>query len=521
MRTTWDRRLLTGAAILALIGCSMLPLVHLITSAVARADLLGATLFETRHWRLLLNTCVLGGGTAMLATAIGAPLGLALARVSLPYKPLLRVALAAPIVLPPYVVALAWTYLTGSTGLLASIVSVDLSGWTYTLPAALLVLGLLLYPLPMLAAEVAVRGVDGRLEEAGLLVAPHHRVLLRITLPLVAPAVAGAALLVFVLAISEFAVPGLLRVPVYTTEVFTAFASFYDFERAVLTAVPLLLLSGVVAASAAVLTGERLMATRRGGVAPAPTLDRWRRSASAAALLVVGLAVIVPGIVMLREATAARNVSAIVAGSGGATVNSLALSAIAATAALSTAVWLGYARARASRRIGRSADVVFVVLFAVPSTILGVGLIGLWNRPGVWGSMYGSDAMLVLGYLARFLPVAALLLAAAVRRIPVSHEEAAAVSGAGWLRTMGGVVLPQLREGLMVTWLLVFVLAFGELGVSLLIAPPGEATLPIRVYTLIANTPAPHVAALALFQTVVILLPIAAAATVVAVAHRR
>ena len=53
------------------------------------------------------------------------------------------------------------------------------------------------------------------------------------------------------------------------------------------------------------------------------------------------------------------------------------------------------------------------------------------------------------------------------------------------------------------TWILTFILAFGELGVSLLVAPPGESTLPIRVYTLIANAPSSQVAALALLQATV------------------
>ena len=88
--------------------------------------------------------------------------------------------------------------------------------------------------------------------------------------------------------------------------------------------------------------------------------------------------------------------------------------------------------------------------------------------------------MLVLGYLARFIPVTALALAASIRYVPISHEEAAAVSGAGWLRTMWRIVLPQMRLGLAAAWLIAFVLVFGELGVSILVAPPGEATLPIR-----------------------------------------
>jgi iron(III) transport system permease protein len=154
--------------------------------------------------------------------------------------------------------------------------------------------------------------------------------------------------------------------------------------------------------------------------------------------------------------------------------------------------------------------VLFVALFAVPSTVVGVGLIGLWNRPGPLGLVYGTELMLLLGYLARFVPVAALILAATVRTVPVSHEEAAAVSGAGWIRTMWRIVFPQIGAGAAAAWGVAFVLAFGELGVSILIAPPGEATLPIRVYTLIANAPPSDVAALALLQTAVVFTPLAA-----------
>jgi iron(III) transport system permease protein len=198
-----------------------------------------------------------------------------------------------------------------------------------------------------------------------------------------------------------------------------------------------------------------------------------------------------------------------VQGSGEAVRNSLTLGAIGATVVTLLAVWLGYARARMSRRFGIIVDVLFLVLFAVPSTVVGVGLIGVWNRAGIPGDVYGTQGMLVLAYLARFVPVAALGLAAAIRYVPASHEEAAAVAGAGWWRGMSRIVLPQITLALFATWVVVFVLAFGELGASILVAPPGEATLPIRIYTIIANTPPAYVAALALLQSMVVLSPLA------------
>lgn len=308
---------------------------------------------------------------------------------------------------------------------------------------------------------------------------------------------------------------------VYTTEVFTAFAALYDFKRAVVLAVPLLLLSVAVAALAGALLGDRLVTTRRPtGTRPA-LFDAWRRPAGTVALVVVSASIGLPMLILVREALAARSVAAVVAGSGDAIVNSLMLASAGATGVVAVAVWLGYARARARGRIGQAADNLFIVLFAVPSTIVGVGLIGLWNRSGPFGVVYGTDGMYLLAYLARFVPVATLILAASMRYVPLSHEEAAAVSGVGWLRTMWRIVFPQIRLGAIAAWVIAFVLAFGELGVSVLIAPPGEATLPIRVYTLIANTPSSHVAILALLQTGVIIAPLAVVAAAASLSEAR
>jgi iron(III) transport system permease protein len=235
----------------------------------------------------------------------------------------------------------------------------------------------------------------------------------------------------------------------------------------------------------------------------------------------VAIAVGIPLVVLVGEALRTESLSAVFQGSSEAIVNSLLLATTGATAVVIVAAWLGCVRARAGARVGQVGDALCIGVFAVPSTIVGVGLIGLWNRPGALGAIYGTDAMFTLGYLARFVPVATLVIAAATRYVPMSHEEAASVSGAGWLRTMTRIVLPQIKLGVVTAWVIAFVLAFGELGVSILIAPPGEATLPIRIYTIVANTPPSHVAALALLQAAVILIPVALLAGAVAVREVR
>ncbi len=506
-----SRTFVIGTAAVIFGVCCILPAAYLFTTSLGGVYAAAAALLlDARQRSLLYNTILLGVGVAALSTAIGAPLGITLARLPLKRKAAVRVVLAAPMLLPPYAIALAWTYLGTGTGFLAVLVGLDVAAsWTYSLPAAVLVLGLVFYPLSMLATEVALRRIDGRLEEAALVVASPPRVLRHITLPLAAPTIAAAALIVFVLAVSEFGVPGLLRVRVYTTEVFTAFAALYDFSRAIVLAVPLLLLCAGVGALAARLLGDRVVSTRRLTGSHPALFDNWGRAAPLAVAVMIVVAVALPIAVLAREALNVRSLRASLAGSGAAIANSLILSALGATVVASVALGLGYARARARESVASVADILFVVVFAVPSTIVGVGLIGLWNRPGVVGTVYGTDAMFILAYLARFVPVAALILAAAVRYVPLSHEESAAAAGARWFRTQWRIVMPQLRLALAAAWIVVFVLSFGELGASVLIAPPGESTLPIRIYTMIANAPPAQVAALALLQAIVILTPLA------------
>jgi ABC-type Fe3+ transport system permease subunit len=84
---------------------------------------------------------------------------------------------------------------------------------------------------------------------------------------------------------------------------------------------------------------------------------------------------------------------------------------------------------------------------------------------------------------------------------------------------MRHIVVPQLATSLLVAWVLVFVLAFGEVGASVLVAPPGHAPYPVHVFTLIANAPTEQVAALALVQAAVIACPFAIAAAYTAVSR--
>ena len=369
-----------------------------------------------------------------------------------------------------------------------------------------IVLALAFYPVSMLATEAAARRIESRLEEAALLVAPIVACWRESRCLCSGRPLRAATLLTFVLALSDYSVPNLLRQRVFTTEVFTAFAALYDASRAAALALPLLgvaLVVGYLVAS----TGAAVVDTSRASSVMGIRLGRLGSAAAVAIVFVFCVSVALPLGTLAAEAGSFAAIRHALDRSGPAIGESLFLAGLAATLTVCVSLVLGYRRARSSRPVARLADAVLIALFAVPGTIVGVGLIGFWNRPGWNGVVYSTSAIVVIAYLARFIPVATLIVSAGVRRVPRSSEDAAALSGAGWTRTMRHIVVPQLASSLSVAWVLAFVLAFGEVGASVLVAPPGHAPFPVHVFTLIANAPAEQVAALALVQTAVVLCP--------------
>ena len=181
-------------------------------------------------------------------------------------------------------------------------------------------------------------------------------------------------------------------------------------------------------------------------------------------------------------------------------VTSLWTAAAAATAIVGVGVLLAYLIERTGRRRRNVVDTVLLLLFAVPGTVLGVALIQTWNRPGLT-YVYASVAIILIGVVAHYAPLASRLVGVSLQAIPMSLEEAARVgAGVGWTRMIRHVLLPILAPGLATTWALAFIFCLRDLDLAMTIHPPGIETLPIRLYTIMANTPGSVTAALAVIM---------------------
>jgi len=118
---------------------------------------------------------------------------------------------------------------------------------------------------------------------------------------------------------------------------------------------------------------------------------------------------------------------------------------------------------------------------ALPGPLVGVSLVYLFNTP--WLNKIGwLSLMPVLAHMARFLPIAVLILLAQLRRTdPQPFEAAKVFQSVGWRRVFQ-IGVPLFSPGLLACAGLIFAFSLGELGAILMVVPPGESTLTMRIY---------------------------------------
>jgi iron(III) transport system permease protein len=194
--------------------------------------------------------------------------------------------------------------------------------------------------------------------------------------------------------------------------------------------------------------------------------------------------------------------------------NSSRSSAAAAVMMTVVAVVLGREIDRRTR-IGTWSDTLSTITFLMPSSILGVGIVAAWNRAAT-GWLYGTFAILVIGFVARYAAVAIRTYAAALTQIPPSLDEAARVAGASYL-TRFGLMLGMTPRGIAGAFFLALIFALRDLETAVLYYPPGGQPLTVRLFTLEANGPPGVVAALAVLHVALTLAAVASGGLVLRV----
>jgi iron(III) transport system permease protein len=145
--------------------------------------------------------------------------------------------------------------------------------------------------------------------------------------------------------------------------------------------------------------------------------------------------------------------------------HSLLYAASGATLLTLLGFFCGYLVHTRALRIWRWVDFLTLLLLVLPSPVIGIGLIGLWNRPATdW--IYSTPTMILLGYLAQYIALTSRTTAATLAQIPASMDEAAAVTGAGWFRRLLRITAPLSGPGLLAAWLVAYVFCLRDTGIT-------------------------------------------------------
>ncbi|HNQ87777.1 MAG TPA: hypothetical protein PKM73_03985 [Verrucomicrobiota bacterium] len=451
------------------------------------------------NWALLFNSLMVSNAAALLAVGLGLAVALALAGVGARWRGLGLAAAAVALALPPFLAVNAWIDLLGRAGAWRSWLPLDI----YSPAGVVGLLALWLWPIPLFAAMGSWR----RLQAVHLEVEPQLKgvTLVRsLLLPAAQPALDQAALLCFVLALGNFAVPAILQVRVYPAEIWVQFNTTFDYGAAAVTSwplwvAPLVLVCWLRRESIAWPGGEGIAAglwRRRLGRA-------WHSMVWAATGWVLGLALCVPLVQLVGTAGTWRELGAALGAGRGAMVASVELAAGAATVAMG--IGLATWRLRAGGLLW--------VTFLVPGILLGLALVYLVNRtplaaiPPSLGVAIGSLAL-------RYAAVSRHCVQAARSGVDHGLRDVARLDGANVWQRWRHVEWPQAGWPLLAGWYVVYLLCLWDVETLVLLVPPGGETLALRVFNLLHYGHHGQVNALCLLLLGLAVAPLAAAGLV-------
>lgn len=468
-----------------------------------------------RQWTLLGNSLILAALTTLLTAVVGLPLGVLLGKTDLPFRRGFATLFSIPLVLPAYVTAVSWFDLLGRDGLLARIAGAaaarETSNWLFGLPGCVLVLFSTFLPIVMLLTMVYLTTVSPRLEEAARLVGGWPRTLRGVTIPLILPGVLLAVLLVFLLTLGEFGVPSFLRYDVFPVESFIQFSAFYNFGAATAAAIPLALITLGVLVVERIFLREKTYQLRpapQGVGRPSIELGpagRWGFFAAVAVLCLV--IVVAPLLVLVIQSTSPSVYLDALARAGDSLLRSVAFAALGATLLTVLGVLTGYLIHTRALSCWRVVDSLTIFLFALPSTVIGIGLVSLWNRPAT-NFIYATPLIIVLGYVAQYTGLTSRIMVSTLGQIPPSMEEAAQMAGGRWFRRFSLIIAPLAGRGLAAAWLVAYIFCLRDVGITMMVYPPGMETFPVRIFTLMANGRPSLIAAMCVILVAATVIPL-------------
>ncbi len=485
------------------------------------------TLFgEARYRAAIVNTVTLGVVVTAVCLFIGVPLAFITARFSFPGKAVIALLPMTTLIVPEVIAAQTWLMVFGNNGFLTrklAEIGIELPSF-YGWFGLITVMSFIYYTYVYIGTLAAIRGFDVQLEEASQsLGVPPGRTLIRVMLPVVAPAILASALLVFTLVVGNFAVATILGhkvglLSVLTYQSFVSEVGANPVMQSTLASVSIAIVATALFVQRWVLTRGRFEIVQGRG-APARRLRGGPAvllASSAAFVLVISVLPLVTvvvgaftrarGPVMRWGEWTSANIERVFLSAPDPLINTLTYASIATMLSLILSTLVGYLVVKKRNLLTPAIDYLAALPLALSGTVLGIGLVMSFGASTF--ALTGTAAIIVLAYLIRRLPFGIRNASSTLYNIPNSIEDASISLGVPPVQTFFKVVLPLMLPSIAAAGVLVWTTTVAELSASVVVYSAGQETLPIQIFRLIDSNLMAQASAYGLVLVAVILIPI-------------
>ena len=474
-------------------------------SLVHFGDFFRTSLLQEAFW----NSIYVATMTVVLASLIAVPLATILARFRFRGAALIHTLGVVPLVMPPFVGAVAMQLIFGRNGSINLLLN-DWFGFRIPfmegLNGVIFVEALHYFPFILLNLSASLSNIDSAMEESAQnLGARGFTLFSRIVFPLAMPGYVAGAALVFVKVFDDLATPLLLNVtsmlaPQAYLKITTVGVS--DPMGYVISVIMIVCSLGAMLLSALVLRGRDFATTQRGGGGLSRRrLGRTGNAIAVTFVIVTLLIVLSPhiGIFLLSIATVwsfavlpdaytLQHYVTVYREAAPMIGNTILYCTLAGLIDIVLGATLAYVVLRTRLPGRRLVEQVAMSAVAIPGLVLGIGLLRTYydvKLPMSGESLATFWFMLVIAYAVRRLPYALSAATAALQQLHVSLEEAAESLGAGKIRVLSRIVVPLMTGGLLAGFVTSFATAAVELSATLLLvarAPDAPLSYGIYVY---------------------------------------
>ncbi len=495
-------------AVAAIFVVVALPLVTILTLAAFPKENIWPHLMRTVLPGALLDTIILMSGVGLLTLLLGTATAWIVTMYRFPGRAVLDRLLVIPLAVPTYIVAYCYVEVLDYSGPVQEALRAAF-GWSSikdywfpdirTLPGAILIMSVVLYPYVYLSARASfVSQSICALEVARTLGRTPFGAFISVALPLARPALAAGVALGLMECLNDIGAVQYLGVQTLTVSIYDTWLQRSNLGGAAqIASIMLFFVAGLFALERiARRQGRFHHTTGRYRSIPFAELSGWRAAAAAAACFIpFALGFAVPAIVLVSSALSYAP-DAVEEGIFTIMLNSVMLATLAAVCAVALGLVLAYGRRVAAHGFTNFAVRLSGLGYAMPGTVLAIGLLIPLAAFDNWIDammratfgistgllLSGSLFAITLAYTIRFLAVSLGAMEAGLERVSPNLDAASRTLGENALSTLARVHLPLLIPTLGAAGLLVFVDAMKELPATLLLRPFNFETLATHVY---------------------------------------